>query len=378
MFEQLWVIGMGGIVVGGAFGTPLLRGAEHRHQRRLGALLLAAGTFATVAAARHGGLGVGPLEWLGAHLVDVIGLSAMPSLVLWAAHATEVLPLRRGATGLLRMPLGLYLGVAVARGGATLPFAWLLPVAVSFSLLTFDVWRRGRLARGSGDPAVRLVGGAVALAFTLNLAQALRTLWPDEIWLREAVPLTVLGGLVLLGARAIRTLVQPVAPVTAGATQGPAASGPSVDVGTGRVGDEGGPRYEKSALDDEKAAALLDTLDCAMRDRSLYLQPSLTLSGLAQAIDVTPHALSEALNRVRGTTLTTYLTALRVAAATRHLADPTNDRYTIDAIAEMSGFGSRSAFYKAFVAATGTTPTNHRGQLRLDSTSPAGGTDRRG
>jgi putative ABC transport system permease protein len=63
-------------------------------------------------------------------------------------------------------------------------------------------------------------------------------------------------------------------------------------------------------------------------------------------------------------TLLDYLAHLRVVEARRMLADPACDRFTIDAIAGDSGFGSRSAFYKIFGRLTGLTPTAFRQRTR--------------
>jgi AraC-like DNA-binding protein len=77
--------------------------------------------------------------------------------------------------------------------------------------------------------------------------------------------------------------------------------------------------------------------------------------------------VSQALNQVRGRTLHEYLTSWRVAEARRLLADPATDRFTIDALAESAGFASRSAFYKAFKAQEGMTPTAFRSRSRNTS-----------
>lgn len=348
MGDQLWVFGMGGAVVGGALGAPLLRSGVDRHRQWLGGLLVTFGLLATLAATRHGRLATGPLDLAAAHLIDLLGLVAMPGLVCWAAAVTGVHPLRHGGAGLLWTPLGAYVLLVVGREGAPVPFAWLLPIAVGFTALAADVWVRARRVGLAAGSAVRLVGGFVAMAATLNVAQAARAVWPDVVWLREAVPLTVLGGLLLFAAHAVRALATDP------------ALGPEGDAA--RRPPRRAPRYDRSALDDERAADVLGALDRAMAAEQHFLRATLTLPSLARSLHVSPQALSEALNRVRGTTLNAYLTELRVEAAKRHLADAAQDTLSVQRIGELAGFGSRSAFYKAFVAATGLTPTAFRTQ----------------
>jgi AraC-like DNA-binding protein len=119
-------------------------------------------------------------------------------------------------------------------------------------------------------------------------------------------------------------------------------------------------RYRNSSLAAPEATRCIERLDALMRAESPYRDPSLSLGSLAERLAVTTHHLSQSLNQHRGTTLVDYLATFRVEEAKRQLLDPTRDSVTIDAIAEASGFGSRSAFYTAFRRLTGVTPSAFR------------------
>jgi AraC-like DNA-binding protein len=61
-----------------------------------------------------------------------------------------------------------------------------------------------------------------------------------------------------------------------------------------------------------------------------------------------------------GTNLPDLLNQHRVAHARALLEDSGQDHKTIEAVAQESGFNSRSAFYEAFRRHVGRTPSDHR------------------
>ena len=97
-----------------------------------------------------------------------------------------------------------------------------------------------------------------------------------------------------------------------------------------------------------------------MSEAHVYRRCDLSLVDLATELQTTTHDLSRALNQSMQTSYHDMLARHRVADAGRRLRDPENDRFTIDAIAEASGFASRSAFYGTFRRITGMTPTEFR------------------
>ena len=119
-------------------------------------------------------------------------------------------------------------------------------------------------------------------------------------------------------------------------------------------------RYERSALDEPSARALLACLDDVLTRERLFARPDLTLGQLADAAGSTPHLVSEALNRFGGTSFRDLVTSRRVDDVKAQLRDPHSDRYTIEGIGASAGFRSRSALYDAFHRREGMTPTAFR------------------
>jgi AraC-like DNA-binding protein len=120
-----------------------------------------------------------------------------------------------------------------------------------------------------------------------------------------------------------------------------------------------GPKYAKSPLPEE-ADSLMDRLQQVIAVERAFVDPSLSLDRLAQKLEVPPHLLSRLLNDRLGVTFYEYVNKFRVEELSLLLKKRENDRYTIDSLAERSGFASRSGFYSAFKRYTGMTPTEYR------------------
>lgn len=116
-------------------------------------------------------------------------------------------------------------------------------------------------------------------------------------------------------------------------------------------------KYEKSALDDERAARIATKIKAAMENDLLYREPNLSLWDLAKHIGVTSHYVSQSLNTQLHSSFFDYINRWRIKDAVEQL---TSTDETILRIAYDVGFNSRSAFYKAFKRETGKTPSDLR------------------
>lgn len=116
-------------------------------------------------------------------------------------------------------------------------------------------------------------------------------------------------------------------------------------------------KYEKSALDTERANRIAHKIEAAMSQDLLYREPDLSLWDLAKHIGVTSHYVSQTLNTHVGKNFFELVNGWRIKDALTQLK--TTDA-TILVIAYDVGFNSRSAFYKAFKRETGKTPSDLR------------------
>ncbi|HSC29896.1 MAG TPA: helix-turn-helix domain-containing protein [Vicinamibacterales bacterium] len=113
-------------------------------------------------------------------------------------------------------------------------------------------------------------------------------------------------------------------------------------------------------MDTDTAREAIRRLDILMTTRRAYRDPRLTLASLAATLGLPRHQLSQILNQHLGESLTDYLNRLRIEDVKASLLAAENDVYTVEAVARTAGFASRSVFYRAFVRATGQTPTAWR------------------
>lgn len=120
------------------------------------------------------------------------------------------------------------------------------------------------------------------------------------------------------------------------------------------------PKYERSGLDPADAETYARQLHRALAEQHLYRQSGLTLPELARALDVPAHQLSQVINDHLEQNFFDLVNAYRVEEAQRRLGDPDCAHWTMLAIADEAGFGSRSAFNAAFKKHVGMTPSQYK------------------
>ncbi|MEL6252075.1 MAG: helix-turn-helix domain-containing protein [Bacteroidota bacterium] len=119
-------------------------------------------------------------------------------------------------------------------------------------------------------------------------------------------------------------------------------------------------RYESSPLSPEQKEKYLKKLLLHMEREKSYLKPELTLSDLATELHMNTRYLSQIINEKRNMNFMDFINGYRIDLAQELLKSKSHKNYTVLAIAQESGFKSRSAFYEAFRKQTGTTPANYR------------------
>jgi AraC-like DNA-binding protein len=118
-------------------------------------------------------------------------------------------------------------------------------------------------------------------------------------------------------------------------------------------------KYETSPLSEADKQECLDRLVNHMTSNKPYLDMSLDLQTLADAIRVRPAHLSQVLNERLGQSFYDLVSSYRVKEAQARLADPAHSDKTLIAIAHESGFNSKASFNRAFKRVTGQTPSEY-------------------
>jgi len=118
-------------------------------------------------------------------------------------------------------------------------------------------------------------------------------------------------------------------------------------------------KYQKSGLKSRDSEKLLLRLTTLMDTQKLYLQPKISLSELASALEMSPHHLSQLLNEQLQQSFFEFINQYRVNAFKKALLHPPNRYLTLLAIAEDCGFNSKSSFNRIFKEMTGKTPSQY-------------------
>ena len=107
-----------------------------------------------------------------------------------------------------------------------------------------------------------------------------------------------------------------------------------------------------------------DALQSTIKQNKLYLNPNLSLNGLAQELKLSKGYISQLINKNSGVNFNDYINLMRVEDAKLILGNNEFDNYTITAIGLESGFNSKSSFYTAFKKFTDKTPVEYKKSVR--------------
>jgi putative ABC transport system permease protein len=97
-----------------------------------------------------------------------------------------------------------------------------------------------------------------------------------------------------------------------------------------------------------------------------YQDPELSLSSLAEKLELTTHELSRVINVVLKKSFNDFINEYRVAEVARKMQNPANDHITLLGIALESGFNSQSTFTRIFKQMTGKSPVEYKNDLKKD------------
>jgi AraC-like DNA-binding protein len=116
-------------------------------------------------------------------------------------------------------------------------------------------------------------------------------------------------------------------------------------------------KYKTSALEQFQKEIIHKRIKFVMDQRKLFLQPDLTIEKLAIEIKTNKSYISQVINETQNQNFSSFLNDYRIREARRLLIDPEFRNITIESIAGMVGFNSKSAFNNAFKRFTGLTPS---------------------
>jgi AraC-like DNA-binding protein len=120
---------------------------------------------------------------------------------------------------------------------------------------------------------------------------------------------------------------------------------------------------ESEIRDNKVDGQLLDKLVYFMAQQKPYHNPELTLTALAQQVEISRNSLSELINSGTGGNFYDFVNKYRVDEVRQLMENPKFKDYTLLAIAFEAGFPSKSTFNSIFKKFTGQTPSEYRDRL---------------
>jgi AraC-like DNA-binding protein len=103
----------------------------------------------------------------------------------------------------------------------------------------------------------------------------------------------------------------------------------------------------------------IELIELMVRDK-LFLNKDLTLVALAEQLQTNVSYLSLTLNQRFEKNYNDYINSYRVKEACSLMDNAPDRKLTIEGIANLSGFNTRSTFYKAFSKELGVSPTEYQ------------------
>ncbi len=128
-------------------------------------------------------------------------------------------------------------------------------------------------------------------------------------------------------------------------------------------------KYEKSKISTADIEAIHQKLSELMQTERFYTNPELTLSDLAQKIEVHPNILSQVINSVEQKNFYDYINHMRIEEFKRLISLPENQKFTLLSLAFECGFNSKTSFNRNFKKATNLSPSEYLKQLNINLAS---------
>jgi AraC-like DNA-binding protein len=125
-------------------------------------------------------------------------------------------------------------------------------------------------------------------------------------------------------------------------------------------------KYEKSKISAEDIKAIHQKLYGLMQTEKIYTNPELTLSDLAQKINVHPNILSQVINSAEQKNFYDYINLQRIEEFKRLIALSENQKFTLLSLAFDCGFNSKTSFNRNFKKATNLSPSEYLKQVNIN------------
>jgi AraC-like DNA-binding protein len=124
-------------------------------------------------------------------------------------------------------------------------------------------------------------------------------------------------------------------------------------------------KYQKSSLSEETKELILSKIRKEMEVNTYFTNNLASLSGLAKQINESSHHVSQVINEKLNKTFFELLASYRVDHAKKLIATDKGSKLTVEELADLVGYNSKSSFNNAFKTITAQTPSEYRKSLNI-------------
>lgn len=122
-------------------------------------------------------------------------------------------------------------------------------------------------------------------------------------------------------------------------------------------------KYRKSSLSEANKEEILKKIKREMEQGSYFTNSLASLAGLARQINKSPHHVSQVINEKMNRNFFEMLASYRVEHAKKLIRQDKQGKITVEELAELVGYNSKSSFNSAFKKYSSKTPSEYRKSL---------------
>jgi len=119
-------------------------------------------------------------------------------------------------------------------------------------------------------------------------------------------------------------------------------------------------KYQNSRLSLEEVDTIYKKILYHFEAEKPWLEPEIKLTNLGETLRISPHKLSEVINRKAGTNFNDFVNNYRLEEAKKYLSLGFENNLKIDSLCFDCGFNNKSTFYRLFKEKTGVTPAEYK------------------
>lgn len=122
-------------------------------------------------------------------------------------------------------------------------------------------------------------------------------------------------------------------------------------------------KYKGSRIPKDQGEQVISELTRYMENEKPYLNAELKIADLADHVHHPIHEISQILNQHLNQSFHDYVNKYRVNEVKKLMKDEAYEKFTLYALAQQSGFNSKTSFYRIFKNETGKTPADYMKEL---------------